>query len=85
MGSRRDAGSTEPTQGTRPQTRHAPALRLASIQASILGRRNEAIDLTNKAIERDPLRPNSYSNLGLAWLAVNRDTEAETAFRKGPD
>ena len=47
-----------------------------------LGRWNEAIDLANKAIERDPLRPNSYSNLGFALLAVNRDTEAEAAFRK---
>ena len=61
---------------------NAQALRLASIQALTLGRWNEAIDLANKAIERDPLRPNSYSNLGLALLAVNRDTEAEAAFRK---
>ena len=54
----------------------------SALQALILGRWNEAIDLTNKAIERDPLRPASYSNLGLALLAVNRDTEAEAAFRK---
>src|SRR4030095_6798650 len=60
----------------------AEVLRLASIQAYTLGRWNEAIDLANKAIERDPLRPNSYSNLGLALRAVNRDTEAEAAFRK---
>ena len=60
----------------------AEALRLASIQAVTLGRWNEAIDLANKAIERDPLRPNSYTNLGLALLEVNRDTEAEAAFRK---
>ena len=38
--------------------------------------------MTNKAIERDPLRPNSYNNLGLDLLAVNRDAEAEAAFRK---
>jgi len=60
----------------------AEALRLASIQASTLGRRDEAVDLANKAIERDPLRPNSYNNLGLILLAVNRDTEAEAAFRR---
>jgi serine/threonine-protein kinase len=38
--------------------------------------------LANKALERDPLRPNSYNNLSLALLAVNRDTEAEAASRK---
>ena len=36
----------------------------------------------NKAIERDPLRPNSYNYLGFVLLAVDRDTEAEAAFRK---
>jgi TolB-like protein/cytochrome c-type biogenesis protein CcmH/NrfG len=60
---------------------NAQALRHASRQALTVGRWNDAIDLANKAIERDPLRPNSYSNLGLALLAVNRDTEAEAAFR----
>jgi TolB-like protein/Tfp pilus assembly protein PilF len=60
----------------------AQALRLAGVQALTLGRWNEAIDLANKAIERDPLRPNSYNNLSLALLAVNRDTEAEAASRK---
>ena len=38
--------------------------------------------MTNKAIERDPLRPTAYNNLGLVLLAVNRDAEAEAAFRK---
>jgi adenylate cyclase len=61
---------------------NALALRHAGIQALTLGRWDEAIDLTNKAIERDPLRPNSYYNLGLALQAVNRDTEAEAAIRK---
>jgi len=61
---------------------NAQALRHASRQALAVGRSNEAIDLANKAIERDPLRPNSYSNLGLALLGVNRDTEAEAAYRK---
>jgi tetratricopeptide (TPR) repeat protein len=60
----------------------AQALRIAGVQALTLGRWNEAIDLANKAIERDPLRPNSYNNLSLALLAVNRDTEAEAASRK---
>jgi tetratricopeptide (TPR) repeat protein len=35
---------------------NALALRYAGVQATILGRWNEAIDLANKAIERDPLR-----------------------------
>ena len=61
---------------------NAQALRHASRQALAVGRSNEAIDLANKALERDPLRPNSYNNLGLALLAVNRDTEAEAACRK---
>jgi TolB-like protein len=60
----------------------AQTLRSAGIQAMTLGRWNEAIDLANKTIERDPLRPNYYNNLGLALLAVNRDAEAEAAFRK---
>ena len=61
---------------------NALALRRAGFQAVVLGRWNEAIDLDNKAIERDPLRPASYGSLGSALLAVNRDREAETAYRK---
>jgi tetratricopeptide (TPR) repeat protein len=61
---------------------NAQALRLAGIQALTVGRWDEAIDLTNRAIERDPLRPNSYNNFGRALLAANRETEAEAAFRK---
>ena len=58
------------------------ALRRAGSLARTLGRFSEAIDLAHKAIERDPLRPGSYVNVGLALLAVNRDAEAEAAFRK---
>ena len=61
---------------------NALALRRVAGQAFTLGRWSEAIDLTNKAIERDPLRPSTYSNLGLTLLAANRDREAEIAFRK---
>jgi adenylate cyclase len=60
----------------------AEVLSHLSNQASTLGRWSEAIDLANKAIERDPLRPNSYGNLSRALLEVNRDTEAEAACRK---
>jgi TolB-like protein/Tfp pilus assembly protein PilF len=61
---------------------NAEALRHAGIQAYTLGRWGDAIDLETKAIERDPLRPNSYNNLGLTLLAVNREAEAEAASRK---
>ena len=60
----------------------AQTLRHVSVQAMTVGRWSEALDLVNKAIERDPLRPNYYNNLGLALLAVNRDTQAEATFRK---
>jgi len=46
-----------------------------------VGNLSEGIDLTNKAIERDPLRPNTYNTLGVALQAVNRDKEAEATFR----
>jgi TolB-like protein/Tfp pilus assembly protein PilF len=58
------------------------ALKHAGLLALTVGRWGEAIDLTNKAIERDPLRPNYYHNLVLMLLAVSRDAEAETASRK---
>jgi TolB-like protein len=61
---------------------NAMALRRAGAQSLTLGRIKESIDLANKAIERDPLRPGSYVNLGLNLLADNRDAEAEAAFRK---
>ena len=61
---------------------NALALRYAGRLAYTLGRWNEAIDLLNKAIERDPLRPNAYNNLGFMLLAVGRDADAEAAFRK---
>jgi tetratricopeptide (TPR) repeat protein len=60
----------------------AEALRLAGQQAATLGRWSEAIDLANRAIERDPLRPGSYNGLALTLLAVNRDADAEAAARK---
>ena len=61
---------------------NAQALRHAALQATTLGRWPEAIDLATKGLERDPLRPNSYNNLGIVFLAIERDTEAEAAFRK---
>jgi len=53
-----------------------------AFQAMIFGRWDEALDATNKAIERDPLRASHYRHLGEILEALNRDTEAESAFRK---
>ncbi|WP_310059269.1 tetratricopeptide repeat protein [Lysobacter niastensis] len=61
---------------------NAEALRHGGWLAGNLGHWDEAIDLMHKAIERDPLRPNSYTYLGYLFLAVERDSEAEAAFRK---
>src|SRR6185295_10229338 len=44
---------------------NAKVLRAVGVQAATLGRWDEAIDASKKAIERDPLGPNSYFNLGL--------------------
>ncbi len=61
---------------------NAKVLRAVGGQAMNLGRWDEAIDATNKSIERDPLGPNNYYQLGLILEAVSRDPEAESAFRK---
>ena len=61
---------------------NALVLRGFGVQAALFGRWDEAIDATNKAIERDPLGSNSYANLASVLLAVNRDPEAESAYRK---
>jgi len=61
---------------------NARALRRFGGQAGVVGRWDEAIDALNEAIERDPLAPNNYNNLALILEAVNRDTEAESAYRK---
>ena len=60
---------------------NAEALRHGGWLAGNLGHWDEAIELMHKAIERDPLRPNSYTYLGYLFLAVERDLEAEAAFR----
>jgi Flp pilus assembly protein TadD len=61
---------------------NAFALQQAGGVAIRIGRMGEAVTLTQKAIERDPLRPNAYSNLGFALQAAGRDAESEVAFRK---
>lgn len=60
----------------------AYALRAAGSLAANLGRLEEAITLNRRAIEQDPLREASYHNLGTAFRAAARMTEAEAAYRK---
>jgi tetratricopeptide (TPR) repeat protein len=61
---------------------NADALRVAALLASGLGRWDDALDLSNKSIERDPLRAGTYNNLGNVLLALDRDADAEAALRK---
>jgi Tfp pilus assembly protein PilF len=61
---------------------NALVLQAFGVQAMSFGRWDEAMDAINKAIERDPLRPDSYFYLGLILEAVKRHTEAESALRK---
>jgi len=68
------------------------ALELAPSSASVqdgaavllykLGRFDEAIALSRKALEEDPLNPAFYHNLGLTYLAAGQLAESEKALRK---
>ena len=68
------------------------ALELAPSSASVqdgaavlsykLGKFDEAIRLSRRAIDEDPLSPSSYHNLGLTALAAGQLAESEAAFRK---
>jgi tetratricopeptide (TPR) repeat protein len=60
----------------------AITLQASTLPAVIFGRWDEAMELANKAIVRDPLDPHPYMSLGVIYEAVNRDKEAELAFRK---
>ena len=61
---------------------NAQAIRRFGGHAAVFGRWEEAINAMNKAIERDPLGQNNYLNLALVLEAIDRDTEAELAYRK---
>jgi TolB-like protein/Flp pilus assembly protein TadD len=47
-----------------------------------LGKFDEAIDLSHRALDEDPLNPSFYHNLGLTCFAAGRLAESEQAFRK---
>jgi tetratricopeptide (TPR) repeat protein len=46
------------------------------------GRLEEAIELTRRSLERDPLSVAAYIGLGMSLLAAGRFAEAEEAYRK---
>jgi TolB-like protein len=68
------------------------ALELAPSNASVqdgaavlfykLGKFDEAIDLSHRALDEDPLSPSFYHNLGLTCFAAGHLAESEQAFRK---
>lgn len=56
------------------------ALRYAGIIALIRGRSDEAIDVLQQAVERDPLGGANHQILGEAYLAAGRLQESRVAF-----
>jgi TolB-like protein/class 3 adenylate cyclase/Tfp pilus assembly protein PilF len=57
-------------------------LRLAGVLARNLGRPDEAIFLTRRALEQDPLGATAYVNLAMALISADRFAEAESACEK---
>src|SRR5262249_35051935 len=60
----------------------ATVLHGAAILAQGLGRSDEAIELTRRAIAVDPLSSASRNNLGAVYYETGRLDEAEQAFRE---
>ena len=60
----------------------ADVLHAAGSLYLVLGRVDQSVKMFLAALERDPLRASSYSNLGVAYFADGRLPEAEQAFRK---
>ena len=60
----------------------ADVLHAAGSLDLVLGRVGDSVQKLRAALLRDPLRASSYSNLGVAYFADGRLTEAEQAFRK---
>ena len=61
---------------------NAIALRRAATLAWSLGRMEEAIELSRRAVEQDPLSAHAYSNLGQALEYEDRLEESEAALRR---
>jgi adenylate cyclase len=60
----------------------ADVLHAAGSLDLVLGRVAESVKTFLRALERDPLRASSYSNLGVAYFANDELGPAEQAFRK---
>jgi TolB-like protein/Tfp pilus assembly protein PilF len=60
----------------------ADVLHAAGSLALVLGRRTESVKMLLAALQRDPLRASSFSNLGVGYFANGQLPEAEQAFRK---
>ena len=68
--------------GARAEPGNARVISNAAVLTSMLGRFDEAIRLTRRAIELDPLRVTTLNNLGTYAYYAGRWDEAETAYRK---
>jgi TolB-like protein/Tfp pilus assembly protein PilF len=60
----------------------ADVLHAAGSLYLVLGRVSDSVRMFLAALQRDPLRASSYSNLGVAYFADGRLPDAEQAFRK---
>jgi tetratricopeptide (TPR) repeat protein len=61
---------------------NAMALSGAGALAMNSGRLDEAIELTRRSLEGDPLSASAYMSLGMSLFAADRFAQAEEAFRK---
>jgi len=76
------AADREFAQALRFEPGSADVLHAAGSLDLVLGRADKSVNMFLAALARDPLRASSYSNLGVAYFADGRLTDAEQAFRK---
>ena len=76
------AADREISQAVELEPGSADVLHAAGSLDLVLGRVGDSVQKLRAALLRDPLRASSYSNLGVAYFADGRLTEAEQAFRK---
>lgn len=76
------AADQEISQALQLESGSADVLHAAGSLYLVLGRKDASVKMFLAALERDPLRASSYSNLGVAYFANGRLADAERAFRK---
>ncbi len=76
------AADSEMSQALALEPGSSDVLHAAGSLDLVLGRVDAAVKAFLAALQRDPLRASSYSNLGVAYFAGGRLAEAEGAFRK---